>query len=266
MSAPPISPHQVVPLYHQIYVVLRERILDGRFDDRPLPSELDLAADFKVSRVTMRRALQALVEEGLIARGRGKGTFVQRRGGPEDPDDARGDLSGLLENLLVLGQKSSVKVLEVELLPPPPQVQRALRLKLGARVQRAVRVRSYRGEPIAHLTTFVPEALAEGFGRRELAAKPMLALLEDAGVRIGSAQQTLSATVADAAVAEHLNLRPGAALLAVERIVFDAHGQPVEFLHGLYPPDRFEYRMELTRSGLDKALVRINKEAALSAS
>jgi GntR family transcriptional regulator len=262
MSSPAISPHQVVPLYHQIYVVLRERILEGQFNNRPLPSELDLAADFKVSRVTMRRALQALVDEGLVARGRGKGTFVQPQPALSE-DAAKSDLSGLLENLLNLGQQMTVRVLDVQTIDAPMDIQRELRLKASVQVQKAIRVRSYKGEPLSYLTTFVPDFIAQHFGRKELAIKPMLALLEDSGIRIGTAQQTISAKVADAAVATHLQIQVGAPLLSVQRLIFDVHGQPVELLRGLYRPDRFEYRMELTRGGSEKASVWVSKDTAM---
>ena len=66
----------VVPLYHQIYVVLRQQIVEGRFGQGPLPGEIDLAKQFHASRVTMRRVFDRLVQEGLVRRHRGLGTFV----------------------------------------------------------------------------------------------------------------------------------------------------------------------------------------------
>ena len=76
-----LDPNQVVPLYHQIYLILRERIIEGHYDTKPLPGELVLAEQFNVSRVTMRRALQDLVKEGLVARGRGMEGFMVTSGG-----------------------------------------------------------------------------------------------------------------------------------------------------------------------------------------
>ena len=95
----------------------------------------------------------------------------------------------------------------------------------------------------------MPEALARGFGRRELARQPILLLLEAQGVQIGRATQTLSARLADATVARQLDVAVGSALLSVSRLVLDVHDRPVQWLHGLYRPDRFQVEMQLSRVG-----------------
>jgi len=238
-----------LPRYHQVYLVLREQIVDGRFESaKALPGEHELAGAFGVSRVTMRAALDRLVADGLIERQRGRGTFA--RAGRQARPAARADLSGLLENLVALGLKTSVRLVELATNPAAPDVAEALGIAPGTPVQKAIRVRSVKGAPLSHITTFVPVAVA-AFDRRALSARPMLALLEDAGVEVASADQTLSAKLADHAVAPLLEVELGAALLAVTRIVYGADGRAVQLLRGLYRPDRYEYRMHLTRSGGD---------------
>ena len=99
------------------------------------------------------------------------------------------------------------------------------------------------------ITTHVPEPLARGFGRKELARQPILLLLEASGVRIGRAVQSLSARLADAVVAKQLDVQVGSALLAVTRLIYDEQDRPVQWLHGLYRPDRYQYQMQLSRVG-----------------
>jgi GntR family transcriptional regulator len=249
-----------VPRYHQIYLVLREQLAEGRFDPaRPLPGELELAGAFGVSRVTMRAALDRLAEEGLIVRQRGRGTFA-RRDAAAPP--ARAPIGGLLENIISMGLRTSVRLVDLAIIPAPPDAAEALKLDFGDPVQKAVRVRSHRGAPLSHITTFVPERFASSLGRRELTAKPMLALLEEAGVKVAGADQAISAKLADHAVAPLLDLDIGAPLLAVTRTVYDEAGTPVQFLRGLYRPDRYEYRMHLTRSGGDTPRVWVNDDHA----
>jgi GntR family transcriptional regulator len=235
-----------VPMYHQIYLVLREQIMDRHFDPaQPLPSEHELSDHFGVSRVTLRGALNKLEKEGLISRQRGRGTFalaVERR-----RDPLRSELSGLFENLLSMGLKTTVKVIELEQIPATDEVAKALNLKAGVSVYKAVRLRSYHGEPISHVTTFLPEAIGRNFGRKELTSKPMLALLEESGVKVGEATQTISAKLADGTVAPLLEVDLGSPLLAVTRVVRDLKGRPVQLLHGLYRADRYRYQMELSR-------------------
>lgn len=255
---PPIAPEAPLPVprYHQIYLVLREQLAEGRFDPgRPMPGELELAHTFGVSRVTMRAALDRLAAEGQIVRHRGRGTFACP---PPAAAPVRPPLSGLLEDILSTGLRTSVRLVDLATIPAPQDVADALRLEPGAAVQKAVRVRSYRGAPLSHITTFVPARIAAGFGRRELAAKPMLTLLEEAGVRVATADQTISAKLADQAVAPLLEVALGAPLLAVTRVVCDDDRTPVQLLRGLYRPDRYEYRMHLTRSGGDTPRVWMN--------
>jgi hypothetical protein len=111
-----------------------------------------------------------------------------------------------------------------------------------------VRVRSLDGAPLALMTTWVPESVAT-FTRRQLSETPMLKLLEGAGVTVAHADQSISAQLADTTVAPLLDVGYGAALLAVNRLVRDDSGRAVQLLHGLYRPDRYEYRMSLDRTG-----------------
>jgi GntR family transcriptional regulator len=247
-----------VPRYHQIYLVLREQLAEGRYDPaRALPGELELAGAFGVSRVTMRAALDKLAEEGLIRRHRGRGTFAQ----PHAAQAAgRAPISGLLENILNMGLRTTVRLVDLTFIPAPTEVAEALKLDFGDPVQKAVRVRSHRGAPLSHITTFVPERFAQALGRRELASKPMLSLLEESGVKVSGADQTVSAKLADHAVAPLLGVDIGSPLLAVTRTVYDEGGTPVQFLRGLYRPDRYEYRMHLTRTGSDTPRVWVNDD------
>ena len=256
-----------LPKYHQIYLVLREQLLEGRFD-HGLPGEMALMAQFSVARVTVRRALAQLADEGLIRREPGRGTRVvpvHERGGlavatseGAVPQQAR--LTGLLENLVTMGLRTTVEVLSVAHVPAPPEVALALQMPAGGRVQKAERVRSTQDGPLSFITTWVPDAIASGFGPRELAQKPILVLLEDSGVKVGRAEQTISARLADAEVARHLDIAVGSALLAVRRLIYDEDDKPVQWLHGLYRPDRYEYQMQLSRVGSIDAKVWVSKE------
>jgi GntR family transcriptional regulator len=252
-----------LPKYHQVYLLLREQLQEGRYA-AGLPGELALMRQFGVARVTVRRALEQMVAEGLIAREPGRGTraltteTVKTSAGADGGQ--RAQLTGLLENLVSMGLKTSVKVLELSVIPASAPVAQALSVPVGTEVQKAVRVRSTREGPLSHITTYVPQALAKGFGRKELTRKPILLLLEESGVRVGRAQQTISARLADAEVARHLGVSVGTALLAVRRLIYDADDRPVQWLHGLYRPDRYEYHMELSRVGSIDAKVWVSKE------
>jgi GntR family transcriptional regulator len=254
-----MSPALPLPKYHQIYLVLREQLEEGRFADG-VPGELQLTREFGVARVTVRRALERLVAEGLIERAPGRGTVPVQRPAAAAPHNGTAQLTGLLENIVSMGLATSVCVIDCHELPAPEAVARELGVAPGAPVQKAVRVRSTREGPLSHITTYVPAALAAGFGRRELAKKPILILLEESGVRIGRAAQSISARLADAVVAARLGVEVGSPLLAVSRLILDEQERPVQWLQGLYRPDRYQYRMQLSPVGAIDAKVWVSQE------
>ncbi len=238
--------------YHQIYLVLREQLQEGRFATG-MPAEMLLAQQFGVGRVTVRRAMELLVAEGLIVRVVGRGTFPK----PTQllvAEAPRGHgvssrLTGLMENIVSVSRHTNVKVLEWCVVEASAKIAQALQLSLGAKVRKAVRRRNSKEGPVSYITTYIPEHLAIGFGQRELALKPVLQLLEESGVALGRAQQTISARQADALVAVVLGVPIGTALLDVRRLVFDVQDKPVQWLHGLYRPDRYEYQLEVSQVG-----------------
>ncbi|MCE2745078.1 MAG: GntR family transcriptional regulator [Burkholderiales bacterium] len=243
-----LDPNQVVPLYHQIYLILRERIIEGHYDTKPLPGELVLAEQFNVSRVTMRRALQDLVKEGLVARGRGKGTFVKPR--TESRNSSVGQsqlLSASAMRLQASGDSSDLQLITSKRILPPPDIATLLHLPSDAIVEKLIRIRQHDGQPVAHLTSFIPQDLSGRICRRRLREFPILVLLEEAGVKVAKARQTISARLADASVAYALGVPVGAPLLAISRVAYDENGRPVQVLKGLYRPDRYDYRIELSR-------------------
>lgn len=243
-----LDPNQVVPLYHQIYLILRERIIEGHYDTKPLPGELVLAEQFNVSRVTMRRALQDLVKEGLVARGRGKGTFVKPRTEARNASVGQSQLlSASAMRLQASGDSSDLQLITSKRILPPPDISTLLHLPSDAIVEKLIRIRQLDGQPVAHLTSFIPQDLSGRICRRRLREFPILVLLEEAGVKVAKARQTISARLADASVAYALGVPVGAPLLAISRVAYDENSRPVQVLKGLYRPDRYDYRIELSR-------------------
>jgi len=250
-----------LPKYHQVYLVLRERLMAAG-DGAAVQPEFELMKEFNVGRVTVRRALSTLVAEGLISRAPGRGTRVAAR--PTDttlPQD-NAERSDLLANLVNVSLSTKAQVLSLETIKAPDDVARALRLDADRMVQKAVRVRRTKSGPVSYITTHVPMALAKGITRQQLARKPLLTLLEESGLTLGKAQQNVSARLADAVVAEWLGVAIGSALLSVRRVVYDTDDRPIQLLMGLYRPDRYEYQMKLSRMGGVDARVWVDAELA----
>lgn len=238
-----------LPKYHTVYLVLKERLRDGVYDVR-VPGEMELMGEFSVSRATVRKALENLANEGLIERSAGRGTTrVLPDKPPEGKAGSNSRMTGLLDSIVARSLDTKVKVIEHERMQATERAAQRLALEARGEVLRAVRLRSTREGPVSHITTWVPGHLASHLGRRQLAASPLLVLLEQAGVEIGRATQSISARQADAQVAALLGVDLGSALLYVDRVVYDSDNRPIEWLQGLYRPDRYEYEMELSRVG-----------------
>lgn len=231
----------------RIYLVLRDRIASGtlRAGER-LAGEPRLAAEHAVSRATLRRALDQLTNEGLLTRRPGAGTFV-REGRAAAPIVA--DLANVLTHLVEMGRQTGVRLLAFGYDLAPPDIAEALRLEAGERVQRSVRVRLIDGEPFSHLTTFVPERIGLRYSEVDLAARPLLELLERSGVTVSSASQAIGASLAGPDVAEALDLAIGSPLIGLTRVVYGPGGEGVEYLQAHYRPDRYSFAMELKRAG-----------------
>lgn len=235
---------------HRVYLLLRDEITRGAHGQgAPLPGELRLAEIHGVSRVTVRRALDALAADGLIQRRAGSGTIVSGNTMPQTGIAA--DFATLMPQLVRMGQTTTARLLSFSYIAPPAHVAETLRTQ--ARVQLAVRVRLMGEEPFSHLTTHVPEEIAQNFSEADLATTPLFRLLERSGVQVDRADQSISATLATPEVAEALGLAPGAALISLTRVVYDVSGRGVEHLSALYRPDRFRLEMTLNRVGQDGA-------------
>jgi len=244
-------PHSVddrlpTPLYHQIYLILRSQILDGTYRAEDLvPGEQEVARLYGVSRITAKRALDELAAAGLAVRERGRGTRVI--GGLPAMRPVTASVEGLLENLLVMGLETKVRLLDFAYVGASEEIATALACEPNDAVQRAVRVRSLNGVPFSHLTTFVPADIGRSYAANELASMPLLVLLERYGVVVTSADQTISAALADAVTAPVLDVDVGSPLLSIRRVVYAQAERPVEFIKALYRPDLYQHRMSLTR-------------------
>ena len=236
---------RATPLHLQVFTQLRDAIFRGDYaQGSRLPGELDLGTRFKVSRITVRHALDELAARGLITRARGRGTTVSRR---PTFSPVVADVNGLLERNVVIGLETTSVLTEFDYVPAPDDVADALELKHGERVQMAVRIRSREGAPFAHVTSWIPEAIGKRFDAADLEKLPVLALFERLGIVVDYIEQTISAEAPTRSVARALALDPASPLLKVERTVFAADGRPVERSRVYYPAQQHQYRITLRR-------------------
>ena len=233
-----------VPLYHQLYSVLKAAILNGTIGfDAQMPTEQQLSSTFDVSRITAKRAMDELANENLIARYRGKGSHVIYQ---FEPKPVQAPLVDMLENLIEMGKHSIVRVISIEQTVPPQDIKRTLGTDDQQAVNKVVRVRSNEeGEPYAYYVSWTV-GIKRGFTRRNLERTPRLDIIRENGIELTKVEQTLSAENASPAIAEELGVQPGDALLSILRHSYDPSGAVVDVLDCLYNPKRFTYKMVMS--------------------
>lgn len=247
---PSVDESSPTPLYHQIFLIIRDRIYDGTFAfESVVPGEYELCSIFGVSRITAKRALDELAVAKLVVRRKGRDTRVCLR---VVSPPVHYSVDGFLENLLAMGLKTEVDFLGLEYLEASASVALALNCEPGTTVQHVIRVRRLENAPFSYLMTWVPEDVGRTYSRKDVETKPLLMLLEHGGVVVSRAEQTITATVADAGVAQALDVEIGAPLLRISRVVYDQTDRPVEYIIALYRPDRYQFRMNLTREQEDE--------------
>jgi len=233
------------PLYHQIFLVLRDRIRAGDFPTGSvMPGEQELTGLFKVSRITVKRAMNELAAHGFVTRHRGRGTVVAYNAAVPV---VYGRFDTLFDALKRMGLETKVALLEVSDIKADATLAAEMSLEEGEPVQRAVRLRSLEGDTFSYLLTHVPGDIAKSYTRDELAREPLLSLLERSGKVATEAEQTITAVAAEPHIAAPLKVSPGSPLLRIVRIMRDKTGRAVQHITAYYRPERFSYHMHLQR-------------------
>jgi GntR family transcriptional regulator len=231
-----------VPLYGQVLGVLRQRIVDGVYavGDQLQPED-QLAAEFAVSRATVRQAVGELVRQGLVDRKQGRGTFVL----PVSQNSYGQRFSGSLQDLIAEIQKTKSIATDVQHGAAIPS-RIAQELGLDQPVATVVRrTRAMDKEPFAYTINYMPDRFGRLVSEAELKKTGLMALLASKGVRFGSAQQLIRAEQADIEVCERLQMEFASPVLYVERLVLTVDDEPAEFVKSWYRADKYEYRVSL---------------------
>lgn len=243
MADSPIRRADAIPLYHQIFLGLRDEIMHGRLPfGTAIPTEHELAAIHHVSRITARRALHELAAHQLVERRRRTGTRVVYRTSTV-PIEANVDQA--VESLIAFGRATKVKVLDIVEMPADLDTAERLERAAETPVVRARRIRSLDREPLGLVTSWVPADLGVKPTRDALAQTPMLDLLLGAGLVIGGGRQTISAYPASPELSAMLVIEPRATLLCIERVVTDVAGRPLLLTIANYRADRYRISLDL---------------------
>lgn len=236
-----------LPLYLQIESTLRQRVRGGDYPaGGRFPTDQKLCAEFRVSRATVRLALDALHREGLIMRYPGRGTFV---------NDLRDRVQALrfegsVERVLAHGDGAGTEHFMVERTVASPTALESSELKLGdgRLVVRFTGFRRRADQRLGYVVITLPESTGALLDVREGQSYPSIAsmLVERLGLKICEIRQVISAALANPGIADALGIPVGAPLLTVRRTHYGAGGAPLELAVTSYPADRYQYEATIT--------------------
>ncbi|HKV59573.1 MAG TPA: GntR family transcriptional regulator [Ktedonobacteraceae bacterium] len=241
---PTLERSNPLPLYYQLKEVLRQQIQAGHLAPHSsIPSEPELVSSYRVSRATVRQALTELVNEGLLYRQHGKGTFVCE----PRVQQTLTELTSLTTELRRRGKRPGGLLLLSELARGSETMRQQLRLADEEQVVRLERLRSADGQIIAYEVDYLPYPRATSVYTRakELAEGSLYQLMASEGLTPAIAEQSIKADKTTARESDLLGMPAGEAAMRLLSTVFDQTGLPIALCDTIFPVGRFEIQLTL---------------------
>jgi GntR family transcriptional regulator len=229
----------------QFETVIRQKIENEEWPlNTCIPSENELTKDYGISRMTVRSVLNRLVQEGLIYRSQGKGTFVA------EPKIISGPLVryGIREQLEQLGYETITKVISIEKVPASLKHAKILNMKRGSTVYVVKRVRYVKNEPLSYHISYIPANFFPQLEGQDMEHTQLCTILEkNYHFTICRRLETLEAAAASAEESLYLSVKPRFPLLQLENTVYTESDLPIEYSRVIFRGDKikikFEYQM-----------------------
>ncbi len=241
--------HTPLPLYHQVEQDLRARINANEFAPGvALPTEEEFCAAYRVSRITVRRALDELIVQGLITKRHGIGSFVAERRG----EIRAVRLVGSLSEFLATAEALNTQVISVTTMEPPEEVLLALPLKQNEAVTRVQILASLESRPVGFLNIYVSSEVGRlaDLASHQAGEVVIRRIERMLAKRIVRAEQTIGAGSAGPVAGGYLGLSPDAPTLKVKRVYYERSGQAVEVVLVDYHPDRYQFDVEFVERNI----------------
>ncbi|UDM31904.1 GntR family transcriptional regulator [Lentilactobacillus laojiaonis] len=230
-----------LPIYIQIHNEIKTNIEDGKWKigDR-IPSERELSIDFGVSRMTLRQAIQTLVDEGILERRVGSGTYVAN----QKVQEKMSTVTSFTDLMLAQNKVPSSKTISYHIMEPSLSEVEILGIKENEPVLRMERIRYGDNVPICFEVATIPEKFIDGLDKSEVTSSLYQSLEQKNNMIIGKAQQTISSTLAAEKIAEYLDIKRSDPILMLRQTTYLKNGKPFEYVRTQYVADRFEFYLE----------------------
>ncbi|WP_108671609.1 phosphonate metabolism transcriptional regulator PhnF [Peribacillus acanthi] len=239
-----INKQSPVPIYFQLEEWMKQQIEDGKWKaGRAIPSERELSEQFKVSRMTVRQALANLVQEGILLKKKGLGTFVKE----QKLEQVLLGLTSFSEEMLKRGMTPKSILINFEKITANPLVASQLAIHTNEEVFRIERIRLADDVPMAFETAYLPAHLFGEMTKEDAYGSLYDYLQTQKGLKIQEAKQDIEALLADTRLAEFLQIKVGAPILQITRTAYLQTGTPFEYVRTAFRGDRYRFNHQVTR-------------------
>ncbi len=236
-----------VPRYIQTYAIIKEWIQKGSYaPGAKLPSEGELCKMIGVSRITTRRSIEMLTNDGLVRRVQGLGTFVAAK--IPKTVEPFGDMTNLSERVNRLSERTKLKDIEIERVKANVTALRELRLNEGQYVIRTSYTRMDGKSPIGWTQRYIPDELGIEITVADLERNSSPTLLREKGINIVGTHQLIGSTLSDSKTSTKLRIDVGSPLVRIRLLTLDVNQKPVEYLVAHYRADVYEHHAFLSLS------------------
>lgn len=240
-----IDKQSPIPIYYQIEEQIKKAIQEGQLKPGDaLPSEREMTKKYAISRMTVRQAMNNLVNEGYLYRQKGKGTFVAK---PKITQPLT-RLTSFSEEMRERGMKPSSRLLYFRKNAASKEIAATFNLKEGETVSEIGRIRLAEDEPIALEKTCLSPSVFREFTARHAKQSLYHYVETTLGLEIGYADQSVEAAVARPEEARHLAISPGMHVLIIKRTTYLRDGRPFETVQSVYRADRYKFTVRLHRA------------------
>jgi len=238
-----------MPLYDKIIDDVMGKIKLGELKEGDmLPTEMELAEMYNVSRPTVRVALQKIANEGYLQRVKGRGTFIRK---PKIVQESTRFIESYNQEMLDKGLTPKTEVLELRVTAAPEPVAKKLNIQVGDKVIKLKRIRyakpDYDESPVVLTTVYIPYDIAPNLLHQDLEKESLYDVLDRQGVVIQKVERELEIKLIYGKTARLLNTKPNSPAHFISSVGYSSSGRPVEYAESFYPADRNKFLITITR-------------------
>lgn len=231
------------PLYHQVYLYLKEKIHQGAIaHGEKMPTEHELSEAFGVSRITAKRAMDELAAEGYVVRQRGKGSHVAYK---HRAEHLQAPLSALLSSLKLMGQETVVKSLSFAQKVPPLDIQQRFGTGPDETLIQSVRLRYADNKPFGYYVSWTRD-IGDLYTEQNIGKMSRIDIFRKSNIKLDRVEQSVTATLSNKETAAVLEVPVGRPLLVVDRSMFDVDAQLIDHMYAIYRPDQYQFEMNFS--------------------